>query len=223
VEIQDTGGNVREWCLNEAKGNRNILGGACDTPQYFREWSEVRDPFDRSPGNGFRCVKHAAGYAPPEHFAGPIERPFRDHTKERLVSDETFRVFQSIYAREARPLNPAVVSRDTDSEHWTKLEVACDAGYGAERIPAYLFPPRRAAPPYQAVLFFPGAEAILQRNSKILEGLPLGVPPPYEFTIKSGRALLYPVYHGTFERQAGVVIAEHNREQVTIWVREVSR
>jgi dienelactone hydrolase len=184
----------------------------------LREWSEVRDPFDRSPGNGFRCVKYTPDAAPPARLFEPIDRPFRDYAKEKPVSDETFRVFRSIYAREPRPLNPAVISEDTSSEHWTRLRVAYDAGYGAERMPAYLFIPKRAAPPYQAVLWFPGAGTILRRDSKILEN-----QQRFEFVIKSGRALLYPIYMGTYERQAGVVIAEHNREQLAKWIWEVSR
>jgi dienelactone hydrolase/predicted Ser/Thr protein kinase len=216
--VYDMGGNVREWCWNEAKGRRYSLGGAWDDPLYFNIWSELRDPFDRAPGNGFRCVKYAGGPRPPERFAAPIERPFRDYSAEKPVSDESFRIFRSIYAREPRPLNPVIISEDASAEHWRKLQVAYDAGYGAERMTAYLFLPKRAAPPYQAVLYFPGAGTILERSSKSLRHL-----PQLDFIIKSGRAVLYPIYKGTYERQAGVVIAEHNREQVNMWVSEVSR
>jgi dienelactone hydrolase len=163
------------------------------------------------------------GSTPPERFAGSIDRPFRDYRKERPVSEETFRVFRSIYAREPRPLNPVVLSEDASPEHWTKLEVEYDAGYGTERIRAFLFLPKRAFTPLQAVLHFPGAGTILQRSSKNVEAAVPGRPHSFDFIIKSGRALLYPVYMGTYERQAGIMIAEHNREQVSKWVNEVSR
>jgi formylglycine-generating enzyme required for sulfatase activity/dienelactone hydrolase len=214
----DMGGNVREWCWNEGTGGRYALGGAWNDPRYFYDWSEVRDPFDRAPGNGFRCVKYADASAVPERFTMYINRPFRDYNKEKPVSDETFRVFQSIYSPEPRPLNPATLSEDATHQHWRKLKVSYDAGYGSEKVTAYLFLPKTVLPPFQAVIFFPGAVVIGQRNSTALRDT-----AAFEFIVKAGRAVLYPVYKGTYEREAGIVIAEHNREQVNWWVNEVRR
>jgi dienelactone hydrolase len=215
--LYDMGGNVREWCWNEGKGRRYALGGAWDDPNYYHLWSELRDSFDRAPGNGFRCVKYIGGSVP-QRFTAPVERPFRDYSIEKPVSEESFRIFRSIYAREPRPLNPVIVSEDLSNEHWKDLTIAYDAGYGSERMSAHLFLPKGAAPPYQAVLFFPGAGTIQLANSKTLQSLNF-----LDFIVKSGRAVLYPIYMGTYERQAGVVIAEHNRVQVSQWVNEVSR
>ena len=41
---------------------------------------------------------------------------------------------------------------------------AFDAAYGNERMSAYLFLPKKAKPPYQTVLYFPGAGAIYTRT-----------------------------------------------------------
>ncbi len=215
--VYDMGGNVREWSWNEGQGRRYALGGAWDDPTYYHLWSELRDPLDRAPGNGFRCVKYADGTVP-ARFKAAIVRPFRDYSTEKPVSDESFRIFRSIYAREPRPLNPVVVSEDYSNEYWKDLTIAYDAGYGSERMSAHLFVPKGTTPPYQAVLFFPGAGTIQQTSSKPLQSLAF-----LDFIIKSGRAVLYPIYMGTYERQAGVVIAEHNRVQVGQWVNEVSR
>ena len=59
---------------------------------------------------------------------------------------------------------------------------------------AYLFLPRKAQPPLQTVVYFPGSGAIDLRSSDQLE------MPFIDFVIKSGRAVLYPVYKGTYER-----------------------
>jgi dienelactone hydrolase len=59
---------------------------------------------------------------------------------------------------------------------------------------AYLLMPRNARPPYQTVVFFPGAGVVDLRSSSILLG---GIP---EYVVTNGRAVLYPIYKDTYER-----------------------
>jgi pimeloyl-ACP methyl ester carboxylesterase len=61
-------------------------------------------------------------------------------------------------------------------------------------VPAYLFLPRHVNPPYQTVVLFPSGYARVVRSSRNLD------VTSFEFIVRSGRALLYPVYQGTFER-----------------------
>ena len=70
------------------------------------------------------------------------------------------------------------------------------AAYGGERIPAYLFIPKNVPPPYQVMILFPGSDAFTQRSSANLGG----VVDRFNFIMRSGRALLYPVYKSTYER-----------------------
>jgi pimeloyl-ACP methyl ester carboxylesterase len=64
------------------------------------------------------------------------------------------------------------------------------------RIPAFLYLPRNARPPYQAVLWAPGGYAYRLRSSET------GLSAEYfTFLLRTGRAVLYPVYKGTFERR----------------------
>jgi formylglycine-generating enzyme required for sulfatase activity len=53
----DMAGNVREWCHNRTGDLRYILGGAWSEPDYLYRSTEATDPYDRSPINGFRCMK----------------------------------------------------------------------------------------------------------------------------------------------------------------------
>jgi dienelactone hydrolase len=66
-------------------------------------------------------------------------------------------------------------------------------------VPAHLFLPQNTPPPYQTVIYFPGSAVTYTPSSRDIENY-------YEFTmfisyiVKNGRAVLFPVYKGTFER-----------------------
>ncbi len=70
------------------------------------------------------------------------------------------------------------------------------AVYGGERMPVHLYLPKNVKPPYQAVLFFPGALAIGAANSANLQMTTF----ENDFIVMSGRALVYPVYKYTYGR-----------------------
>ena len=62
-------------------------------------------------------------------------------------------------------------------------------------MPAHLFLPKNASPPYQTVVLFPNAYALNASSSSTLD------LSRFDFIVRSGRALLYPIYKGTFERR----------------------
>lgn len=62
---------------------------------------------------------------------------------------------------------------------------------------AYLFLPASARPPYQTVVFFPSARAVDISCSQTLTDMKF-----IDYAIQSGRAVVYPVYKGTYERPA---------------------
>jgi dienelactone hydrolase len=214
--VHDLAGNHREWTWTETRGRRYALGGAWNEPSYFLMESEARPPFDRDPENGFRCVKYQDGKIPPARYAGTLDKSFRDYSREKPASDEAFRIFGSFYPRDTGPLEARVESEDASPENWRKLKVSYSAGYGGERLPAYLFLPKNAVPPYQAVVWFPGAGALQVRKSDALDA-------SIDFVIQSGRAVLYPIYKGTYERDAGLAVGHQSRESVTWWLSEVRR
>ena len=109
------------------------------------------------------------------------------------VGDDIFAVYRRQYAYDRTPLN-AVVEATEETETWVKHTVAFDAAYGGERMRAYLFLPKNGSPPYQTVVFFPAGDAFRLRSSRDMS-LATG-----DFIIRSGRAFLYPVYKGTYER-----------------------
>ena len=94
----DMAGNVKEWCWNEVGGQRYILGGGWNEPNYMFNEPDARAPFDRSPNNGFRMMKIAGGSAVPDAALRPIERLVRDYNQEKPVADDVFRAYVSLYS-----------------------------------------------------------------------------------------------------------------------------
>ena len=94
----------------------------------------------------------------PARLAAPVEWAWRDYSAEKPVSDEAFRSYRSFYAYDRTDLKAAVEAVE-EAEHWRHEKVSFDAAYGNERVPAHLFLPRNARPPYQTIVFYPTGEA----------------------------------------------------------------
>jgi predicted esterase len=189
----DMAGNVREWAWNASGDRRYTLGGAWSDPTYLYTGPDALDPLDRSPILGVRCAVYET--APPESVFGPLTRVYRDYSKERPVGDDVFAVYRSYFDYDKGELAAKLESSDERPEHWRIEKVSFAAAYGSERILAQLYVPRSATPPYQAVVYFPPSSANAIRSSEGLGTREFG------FLARSGRAVLFPVYQGTFERR----------------------
>jgi len=218
---RDMAGNAKEWCWNASDDRRFVLGGAWSEPSYMFNDLDAQSPLARLPTHGFRLVRALDG-ATDAAAAAPIPWELRDYAKEVPVSAAVFETFRRLYAYDAAPLG-ARVEATVDEEAWRKEKVSFAAAYGGERVVAYLFTPRHVPPPWQVVLFFPGSNAIHQRSSDPLPGMRLVSP-----IVKSGRALLYPVYKSTFERGDELrsdypAATNFYRDHVVMWGKDVSR
>ncbi len=197
-------GNVREWCWNETDaGDRFILGGGWSDQPYGFNDAYAQPPFDRSVINGFRCIK-VVDVAHSEPLAHSIAQSSRDFRAEKPVGDDIFAHILKQYAYDALPLNAR--TEDTrDDNDWIREKISFDAAYPNARVIAYLFVPKNVEPPYQTVVFFPGSGDLYQKSSELMR------IDQFDFFIKSGRAVLYPVYNGMFER-GGVVPSDQPSE-----------
>jgi len=199
----DMGGNVREWCSNETQRGRLIRGGAwIDIPYMFLLGSQI-PPFDRSPKNGFRCAIYINPEKIPQAALAKIKADeYPDFYKQKPVADSVFEVYKGLFSYDRSDLNARVEWRDETPREWTQEKISFDAAYENERIFAYLFLPKNSSPPFQTVIYFPHAGSRRKRSSEDLD--------KYEefqsFIVKNGRALLYPIYKGTFERGGDVLI-----------------
>jgi dienelactone hydrolase len=210
-------GNVKEWCWNETKGRRFLLGGAWNEPRYAFADYDAKEPFARAPGYGFRLAKYLR--TPPPAMTGPVpntEVNREAHTHEP-VSDAIFAVYRRLYAYDRTPLN-AVVEASDETEIGRRDTIAFDAAYGGERLRAYLFLPSHAAAPYQTVVFFPGADAFQLRSSRDMSLVSPGL------ILRSGRALVYPIYRGTYERETPAAMGPNEERELWVgWSRDLGR
>ncbi|HEX7360717.1 MAG TPA: protein kinase [Bryobacteraceae bacterium] len=215
----DLSGNVREWCWNAVGGNRRfILGGAWRTQTYQAYDPEALPPFDRSALNGFRCVRNRGPL--PAGAVAPVIWQTRDFAKAKPVSDDVFRALRTMYAYDHTALNAKPEGIVENTADWTKEKITIDAGYGNERLPLYLFLPKNVRPPYQTVLFFPSARVNTMPSSQNLGDLQF-----VDYIIQSGRALVYPIYKGTYERLDTFIMPGdiHRLNRVTEQAKEVGR
>jgi formylglycine-generating enzyme required for sulfatase activity/DNA-binding winged helix-turn-helix (wHTH) protein len=191
----DMAGNVREWCSNAIGNRRYILGGDWKEGRYKYSAREALSPFDRSAGNGFRCIKYPGRIS--EELTRDVERPSRDHRKEKPVTDSVFQILQSFYSYDRTELKATTDSVNEASPYWRAEKISFDAAYGHERVTAWLYVPRSVKPPYQTVIYFPATHARLVGRIDDAE------IKRFDFLIRGGRAVLFPIYQGTYERRSG--------------------
>lgn len=224
----DMAGNAREWCFNSNGVNRFVLGGSWSDPSYMFHFYDARSAFDRSPGNGVRCARYSGDDSTVASARQNIStEPTRNYDEEKPVPDEILGAYLNMYSYDKTPLNARVEFVDEEPEHWKMEKVSFDAAYGNERLFAYLFLPRGFSPPYQTIVFFPGAYAMELRSSN--NGRRLNSWDAVDFVVKSGRAVMYPVYKSTYERRDGYNVYDPNTtmtahmEHIVMWWKDLSR
>lgn len=211
---RDMAGNVGEWCANRSGEARHFLGGSWKSAPYAFMDAFAQPAPSRGEGYGVRLV--ATEQPVDADDLMPIEPASREAVQP--VSDTTFAIFARQYHYDANPLNAVTEAIDDSQRHWRRERITFDAAYGEDRVILNLFVPRNTPPPLQTVVHFPGGDALLL-DSSFDAGL-LSVEP----FLRSGRAVAYPVYQGTFERKGrkrrGPLSA---RRQLVEQVQDVSR
>jgi dienelactone hydrolase len=218
----DMAGNVREWCWNKTQIGHIICGGGWDDPSYRYMSLGQLPSFDRSPQNGFRCVKYIDREKIPESAFRLIDLGAeRDFSKEIPVPESTFRIFKNQFLYDSTDLKAVVEERINSYEDWNIEKITFNTAYGKERVITYLYLPKNASPPFQTLIFFPGSGATWEKDL---------VNNPQttwfiDYLLKSGRAVMFPVYKGTFERIDESIVWEghHYTELLISWVKDFQR
>lgn len=156
---------------------------------------EAHPALARLPTYGFRLSK-SIDPPPPASYA-EIQPHVRDYLKETPVDDEAFALVRGLYRYDSVPLNTRV-ERTEGTPAWRRETVTFDAPYGNERIIAHVFLPTATSPPYQTVVYLPGGDAPNLPSSRELRLTAV------DFLMRSGRAVVFPVYKGTYERRVSV-------------------
>ena len=221
--VYDMAGNVREWTVNAREsGSRYIMGGGWTDPPYLFSEVYTQPELDRSAINGIRLVRRLGDGVDLARAQAPIPRLTRDVRTLRPVDDATYRSFLALYDYDRTPLNAKVESRDTTPADWTREDVTFDAAGGGGRMVVVLFLPKRAKPPYQTIVIWPASDAFIFADRKHMS---LSYA---DFLVRSGRAVLYPIYEHTYGRgttQKGDVPSATiaHRDQMLRWAKEMRR
>lgn len=223
--LSDVAGNVREWCVNEIDEGRLTRGAAFDDQDFHVGNLVSRDPFDRSPGNGFRLVKLTDHDTLVSHLSRRLSRALpREFAKEQPAADAEFAIFRRMYDYDKVALSATTEAEGVgEAFRWEKVSFMGPAG---DRMGAYVLLPRRGLPPYQAIVLWPGSGALWT---------PVFDPPTLErgfgFLTLSGRALVVPLLTGTWERDDSLFsISSHpaagsarERDLTVLWHKEIRR
>ena len=198
--LYDVAGNAGEWCSNASGSERFVVGGAADDPAYmFWDMDTTKSPFDRNPTTGFRCIKPVASDTQETELDHQVTRKTpTDWEKEKPFSEDAWRTWRGLLSYAKAPLDGRIEWTDDTLPFWRMEKVSYKAAYGEERVVAYLFLPTNTPPPWQTVVFWPGGYAALVNSSE--DGRNTLDGSYWNYLVKDGRAVLYPILKGTFER-----------------------
>ena len=148
-----------------------------------------------------------------------MEPTRRDFRKEKPASEQVFRAYAGLYRYDKADLDAKVQEMGT-SPYWRHEQVTFTAGYGGERMAVHVFLPRNAAPPFQAVVYFPGSD-VADRFE------PSWIDSYLDFLPKTGRALIFPIYKGIYERKDGLSYSGKPpgiwRDHMIMWSKDLGR
>jgi len=184
---------------------------------------DAQSAFRRDADYGFRLAKYLSPAA--KILTDPVERFSRNFSKERPVPDNVFQIYRSFYAYDKAPLNAVLEPAAASGQFWTLEKVTINAAYADERLLVYLYLPKGVQPPYQTVVHFPGRYALHQRSGQAIS---LQGGARLDFILKSGRAVVVPIYKSTYERGDGMespwpAANSLYRDHVISWAKDLGR
>lgn len=217
--LHDMAGNLKEWCWNDGGGTRYILGGGFSEPIYMFNDADAQPPFERAATFGFRLARYRA--PPRKELLAPVPRGMRDYNKEQPTDDVAFRIYAGLYGYDKTALDARPVSV-TEADRWRVERVNFTAAYRGERLDALIYSPKNVPPPWQVVIHFPGSGALHARSSADIG------TNAFSYLMKSGRAVVYPIYKSTYERGDGLASdnqdrSRNYRDHVIMWAQDLSR
>ncbi|UCD25875.1 MAG: SUMF1/EgtB/PvdO family nonheme iron enzyme [Gemmatimonadota bacterium] len=193
----DLAGNAREWVFNAADdGTRYILGDAWDDASYgfFSAVHPTAEPFNRSSSNGFRLVTYLDSINLDLAMRPVLQLEYPDYRHLQPVSDEVFEAYRDRYEYDRLSATPVVEAIDT-SRNWIRERISYDVAYREDPAVVYVYLPKTGQRPLQSVVYWPGGNALRLDHIDQYRGFNI------DFVVRSGRALLFPVYTATFERR----------------------
>lgn len=197
-------GNANEWTTSKDARGTAVIGSSFQDPPWSHNFPQFVDPLYRGNDIGFRGIRRTAQSTPD---ATPDIDAFEDFTTSvRRVSDEMFEGIRLSYEYHEGTVTAADVEviAEVPSDHWIRRQISVPTGRDDEGMPVYIYLPRRSAPPYQSVFYLPPADSwspAFKADSVALDNYQI------DFVLLSGRALVWPVYTGSYERYDNIQAA----------------
>jgi len=196
----DMAGNVREWLSTAMGASRMVAGGAWNEPPYIYNQLDSASPWDRSPGNGVRCMRTLSGGPVGVALQGPIVQQLVDFAALKPIDDAAYAVLEQQMQHSQSGLDPRVATLPSANALWTRQAISLATGYDDTRFKVQLFLPSGGRAPYQVVIYLPHVGHYLAGQPSD-EFDPTASSQPLDFVLKSGRALVVVTFDGSFERR----------------------
>ena len=151
----DMAGNVKEWCWNEVGRSSLHSWWRVERAELSVPRRGCPFPFDRSPQNGIRTIKPADAAPLPEVALRPVEQLQRDYRWRSLSVMSCFAPTRACYSYDRTDLAPAMESVERKFAGLARRTHHLCRRIRRRTVPAYLFLPKHATPPYQTVVYYP--------------------------------------------------------------------
>jgi dienelactone hydrolase len=220
----DMFGNVAEWVSTErSDGHRFTLGLGWPDPAYNASLAVAASPWTRLPAQGFRLASYPAG-EPAGTLLDPVEFSPVDYELLEPLSDEALTLLGRLGGGAKLPVQ--ATEADVELPNGIQaIRVEIETPFSDQDLPLFLLLPENARPPYQVALWFGGINSIRTTDNETLYNADMRFS---NFLRQSGRAVVMPIWTGTFERNDGSTFRRfmgsgaEQRDLGTIWARDMS-
>lgn len=203
-------GNVAEWVSNVKGADHLVSGGAATDAPYVSD-GLAQSAWDRATLTGIRCATYVEP-PPAPLFADlpvdelpPLPAPMADAALDAAVRALSYRSFAA---------DPHLIG-NVQLGDIRGQRISLSDGDGEGRFDVYVFEPNDATPPYQAVIYF-GGDYGFARGGEFEAQFRWDLNV-FEPVLRSGRAVIWPVWYGTYSRYDGLGEVANVNDYVAVW------
>jgi formylglycine-generating enzyme required for sulfatase activity len=220
----NTAGNVREWVWNASGDQALMMGGAWSDYAGLYQYVYPASPMERLPQDGMRLMSPLQGSSVDPELLKPITLAYQVARYDRApVSNDAFEAMRFQFPASQAPQH-TTVQTVKESDLWIAEEVRLSFADNQTLI-LYVVRPKTHKDPLQVVVYGPPGDSLIpnQTNRDALKQ----VRPPVDTVVDSGRALVIPIWAGTYET-ANTMVArdlvektERNRLGALAWYPQI--
>tara|TARA_A100001011_G_scaffold351285_1_gene391268 strand:- start:2753 stop:5035 length:2283 start_codon:yes stop_codon:yes gene_type:complete len=200
--INNIGGNVREWILNNVGDNKKLYvsaGGSYLELNYTFHANSEQDILDRSLGNGIRLAKSLVNINENKQNDYVVsERLRRNLLNEPDISDDLFLYYKSQFDYEHTPLNVSTSFIDLENKNYSVERFEMSTTYNSnENLFGFIAYSNKIKNKYDPIIVFPHAGSL---QSDSTSQVSLDLINRFSYLIDEGYAIIYPIYSGLYSR-----------------------